>query len=71
MVEEEKINYNDIPVLYCTKCLSLKIKGVGDLDYCANCGATDIDKAHIKYWDSLYVEKYGKHFINNEEDGRE
>lgn len=67
---EEKVYYNDIPVYYCKKCLSLKIKGVGDLDYCGNCGSTDIDQAHIKYWDNLFVEKYGKHFINKEEDGR-
>lgn len=68
---EEKINYNDEPVFYCKKCLSLKIRVIGDLDYCGQCGCTDIDKAHIKYWDTLYREKYGKPFINNEENGRD
>ena len=68
---EEKINYNDEPVFYCKKCLSLKIRVIGDLDYRGQCGCTDIDKAHIKYWDTLYREKYGKPFINNEENGRD
>lgn len=60
---EEKINYNDEPVYYCNKCLSLLVKTIGDLDYCAQCGSTDIDKAHIKYWETLYMEKYNKPFI--------
>ena len=64
MEEKEKIDYNNIPVYYCKHCLSLKIKSVGDVDYCAHCGSTDIDQGHIKYWQKVYREKYGKDFTD-------
>lgn len=40
--------YNDIPVHYCTKCLSLKIMVYDeDTEYCDVCGNTEIAEAHI------------------------
>ena len=49
--QEAKISteeYNNIPVHYCKKCLSLKIFVFDkDTDYCGDCGSADIDTAHI------------------------
>ena len=55
---------------YCKKCLSLRIKLIGDLEYCDKCGSTNIDEAHINYWDKLYRQKYGKPYLNIEQNGR-
>lgn len=71
---EEK--YNDIPVHYCTGCLSLNIKTVVeemDLDYCDKCGCTDTNKVHIEEWRKLYRERYGFDFLTKElnNNGRE
>lgn len=70
-MEEEKLTkeqYNDIPVCYCQRCLSLKIRTIGqdkDMDYCDDCGATDINEIHISEWENLYKEKYGHKLLNN------
>ena len=46
MGEVSKIDeYNSIPVLYCKRCLSIKVMNISiieDLDYCDDCGSTDI-----------------------------
>ena len=43
-----KEEYNNIPVHYCTKCLSLKILVYDEeTSYCDDCGSTDIAEAHI------------------------
>lgn len=60
--------YNDIPVYYCKNCLSLKVKTVmidSDLDYCDDCGSTEIGEAHIEEWKDLYRKRYGFDYINN------
>lgn len=59
--------YNDELVHYCTNCLSLKIKTVlvdDDLDYCEECGATDIAQTSIENWEEMYKEKYGMYFLD-------
>lgn len=59
--------YNDIPVHYCKSCLSLRIKTVlmdDDLDYCDECGSTDIEHLHIEEWNKLYKERYGFDYLN-------
>lgn len=59
--------YNDIPVFYCKHCLSIKIKTVledSDLDYCDECGSTDIEQAHIGDWEKLYKERYGFNYLD-------
>lgn len=33
-MEEERLNYNDEPVIYCKHCLSLAIKTIDTYDYC-------------------------------------
>jgi len=55
--------FNDIPVLYCKNCLSLKvIEDEVSGDYCPECGCADIGEAHIEEWLALYKEKYGTNF---------
>lgn len=61
--------YNDVPVHYCKNCLSLKIKTVIEglnLDYCDECGSTDIEQIHIEEWQKLYRERYGFDFLTKE-----
>lgn len=62
-------NYNDEPVFYCKSCLSLKIKTVAsglDLDYCDECGSTDIGQTDIETWRRLYKERYGFDYLTKE-----
>lgn len=64
----ESKEYNDEPVFYCKNCLSLGIKTVVsmlDLDYCKDCGSTDIEQTHIENWQKLYRERYGFDFLTN------
>lgn len=59
MTKEE---YNQIPVFYCRKCLSLKIRDVEHIDnseYCDDCGSTDIAQASVDEWEAMYVARYG------------
>jgi hypothetical protein len=47
--------------------MSLRIKSVAqglNLDYCDECGSTDIEQAHIEEWRKLYRDMYGFDFIN-------
>ena len=45
---KSKEEYNNIPVHYCIKCLSLKILVYDEeTSYCDDCGSTDIAEAHI------------------------
>lgn len=62
-------DYNEEPVFYCKNCLSLKVKIVpvdSGLDYCDDCGSTDIEHANIYDWENLYKERYGTFFLNKE-----
>lgn len=72
---QQKDNYNDIPVHYCKNCLSLKIRTVvvnSDLEYCDECGGTDIDSIHIEEWEKLFKERYGFNYLTNiSNNGRE
>lgn len=63
-----KEQYNDEPVFYCKDCLSLKVKTVAeglDLDFCDECGSTNIATAHIEEWKALYRERYGFDYLTN------
>lgn len=64
--EKQHSEYNNIPVLYCKKCLSLKIRNVQsieDSDYCDECGSTDIGECLIEEWETLYKNKYGHSYL--------
>lgn len=63
---DKKESYNDIPVYYCKKCLSLKIRQIssmGDLDYCEECGSTCIENTNIDNWETIYKNKYGHKYL--------
>ena len=56
---ESDINYNYIPVYYCKHCLSLLVIDGGFMDYCGDCGGTDIGTASLHEYDKLYQERFG------------
>jgi hypothetical protein len=60
--------FNNEPVFYCKHCLSLKIKsvpGIEELDYCDECGVTDIGKTDINTWRQMYIDKFGFDYLDN------
>lgn len=60
--ELHKEDYNSEPVVYCKNCLSLKIMILDDIDYCDDCGCTNLDSTDIESWNKMYEKKYGKPF---------
>ena len=51
--ENQPNDYNEVPVLYCKHCLSLKIRDIPrmeDSDYCDECGSTNIGECSIEEW---------------------
>ena len=66
MGEETIVDYNDEPVFFCTKCLSLRIRsisGLEDSEYCDDCGSTNIDKCDIFEWENKYKALYRRRYI--------
>lgn len=63
-MEEERLNYNDEPVIYCKHCLSLAIKTIDTYDYCVQCGSTNLGALHIDDWEEMYEDKHGEKYIN-------
>lgn len=58
--------YNDDPVHYCKRCLSLNIRVDEDgEEFCDECTSTNILKTNIFKWEKLYAERYGRNFLNN------
>lgn len=49
----DKKRYNDIPVTYCPRCLSLRILSYNGFDYCDDCDNTDLTEGHIDTWMEL------------------
>lgn len=55
--------YDQVPVYYCRQCLSIKIKSINScVDYCDECGSTDVGETDIFTWKKMYKEKYGKDY---------
>lgn len=55
--------YNAEPVYYCPHCMSLKIKSLDQfVDYCVECGCTDIETTDIFTWREMYKKRFGKYF---------
>lgn len=64
IIELNTNKYNDIPVHYCTECLSLKVRIYNeDMDYCDECGSTDINETSITEWSELFKNKYKQDFL--------
>lgn len=68
---EHHNEYNDIPVIYCSECLSLKISTVDGIDYCEQCGSTDMKEANIFDWEKIYEDRYSEKYLNIKENGKE
>lgn len=63
-------DYDSIPIQYCSKCYSLKVihdESMG-LDYCNDCGCTDIAESSIDEWEKAYVGRYKKKFLDASKD---
>lgn len=52
-----KEDYNNEPVFYCDRCLSLNIKDAGGIDYCDDCGGTKISTTNIGHWEDMCQER--------------
>ncbi len=66
----DRVDYDDEPVYYCKRCLSLNIRQIPMLEgqyYCAECGTVELDTATIDEWKELYRKKYGKDYIEKKE----
>ena len=66
-MSNSKQEYNEEPVFYCKNCLSLKVKTVqvdSNLDYCDECGSTDIEQISIEEWEDIYKNRYGTYYLN-------
>tara|TARA_R110000851_G_scaffold71614_3_gene159202 strand:+ start:5521 stop:5742 length:222 start_codon:yes stop_codon:yes gene_type:complete len=72
MTKEE---YNDVPVSYCTKCISLKVITLTGMDnlkfdtpehYCSNCGNAEIGETHIENFKLKYQKFYGKDHLTGD-----
>ena len=71
MTRKEKIDdYNSEPVTFCSKCYSLKVKYEDSLglDYCMDCGCSDVTTSSREEWERLYESKYGKKFVTKSQD---
>ena len=58
--------YNDDPVHYCKRCLSLNIR-VDDNgeEFCENCTSTNIARTNVFKWEKMYKQMYGINFLTN------
>ena len=64
---DNKEAFNNEPVFYCKHCLSLRVMtvpGMEGLDYCDDCGATDIGQTDIKTWEQMYRDKHGFNYLD-------
>lgn len=62
-----KSDYNEEPVFFCSKCLSLRIRGVENqegTEFCDECGSTEILQDSITNWETLYEQRYGTKFLD-------
>lgn len=58
-------NYNEEPVCYCARCLSLKIKSdIADYCYCDDCGSTRVEETSIFEWEKMYEQRHGTKYLN-------
>ena len=65
-----KEEYDNIPVYYCKSCLSLRVMSIRDssdssMNYCDECGNTEIGETSIQEWEEMYKRKYGFDYLNN------
>ena len=58
-------DYENEPLFYCTKCLSLAVMQDGKRLWCGHCGASaeHLDVTSIERWEELYQERHGQPFL--------
>lgn len=64
--EDQISDYNNIPVLYCKHCLSIRVRDIPMMensDFCDKCGSTDIEETSIENWEELYKSRYGHKYL--------
>ena len=67
----DKNEYNNEPVYYCSRCLSLRIREFDTDDlYCDECGNTHIESTNIENWEQMYKDKYNVEFLNKDYYGK-
>lgn len=64
---KHQANYDDEPVVYCSRCYSLNIihEDIIGADCCGKCGCSDVKTASIGEWEKLYKNRYGHNFITD------
>ena len=63
--KSKKEEYNEEPVVYCSRCLSLNIRVFDDeCSFCDTCCSTDVEVTDIGKWETMYEKRYGKKFID-------
>lgn len=71
----KKQDFNNVPVSYCTTCLSLAIVDVNlsskeddkpKLCYCNNCSNAEVAEAHISEWEEKYEARFGKKYLDED-----
>jgi hypothetical protein len=65
----KSVDYNEEPVFFCTKCLSLAVLDADGICYCNECGSTDVRTTDIFQWEEKYQKMYNKKYIDK--NGRE
>ena len=56
--------YNEEPVHYCKRCLSLNIRvDENGEEFCEECTSTNIVETDIFNWENLYEQMYGHSFL--------
>lgn len=63
-IENQHDKYNEIPVEYCSHCLSIAIMDADGTPYCSKCGSTDIKEANIFDWEKIYAAKYAGKYLD-------
>ena len=61
---KKKEQYNNTPLCFCRKCLSISIYSEDSLEFCLDCGGTDLAESGIDNWKRLFYEEYGNDYMN-------
>ena len=73
MSRQEKLReYDEDPIMYCSRCYSIKIKhdDAIDLDCCKECGCTDFKTSDVFTWEKLFQGRYGHKYVESSHDIR-
>lgn len=64
--------YDEEPVAYCKRCYSLNVRHDDDMniDYCGDCGGTEILETDIWNWEEMYRERYGHRLVDDRRNPR-